>query len=153
MAERNPRGAQLIGHPIQDAATQSGTERAHGFARRNVALDDRVGVLVFDMKRHTARAQVSRQYISRKPGLLLIQVDRDQFEIDRCALAQADEQVQEGVAVFAPRDADHDPFSGANHVEVPDCLPDQSVKPLGELVALALSMLGSARRVHRGAHG
>ena len=130
--------AKRLGHPVQNAAPQPRTERAHGLTVRNVALNDAVSILIFNMKWDVAPAQIRRQDLSRKTGLLLVQIHRDQLKINRRALAQTQEQIEHRVTVFAARHTDHDPIARADHIEVSDRLTYQTVQPLGELVALAL---------------
>ena len=101
VAQRDFGHLELVGHPVQNAPAQAAAQAAHGFAFRNDLLDNAVGVLRLDMKGHAQLLQVSRQDVVRKAGLFLIQVDRDQLEIDRCALLHLEQQIEHGVAVFA----------------------------------------------------
>ena len=55
-----------------------------------------------------------------KTGLLLIEIDRDQFEIDRRDSLQVAQQVKQGVAVRATRKAHHDAIASFDHVEIAD---------------------------------
>ena len=99
--QRDLVAAQLIGDAVQDAAPQPGTQRAGGLALRDQALDDAVGVLVFDVVIHAELVQVGRQDVGREVRLLLVEVDCDDVEVDRRALAQRQEDVQQRVAVFS----------------------------------------------------
>src|SRR6185369_12101972 len=68
------------------------------------------------------------------------------LEGHRRALAQADEDVQQRIAVLAAGDADHHLVARLDHVEVADRLSHQAMQPLRELVGLELPpLLGPVR--------
>ena len=67
--------------------------------------------------------------------MLLIKVDRHDFEVDRRVLLERQQDVEQRVAVFAARQADHDLVARADHVEVGNGFADLAAQPLGELVA------------------
>ena len=140
VAQRDLGGAQLFGHAVQDAAAQAAAQAAHGLALRDHALDDAVGVLRFDVKGHAQFAQVIGQDVRWKAGLLLVQVDGDQAEVDGRALLQLEQNVEHGVAVFAAGDADHDLVAFLDHVEVHDGAADFAAQALFELHVLALDL-------------
>jgi hypothetical protein len=56
--------------------------------------------------------------------------------LNRRALAQVDQDVQQRIAVLAARQADHDLVAGLDHVEVADRLAHLAVQLLAELVGL-----------------
>ncbi len=60
-------------------------------------LDDGIGVLRFDVVFHAELLQVIRQHIGREARLLLVEIHRDDAEIDRRALAQREQDVQQRV--------------------------------------------------------
>ena len=101
VAERDLVAAQFVGDAVQDAAAQARAQRAGGLAFRDQALDDAVGILVFDVVIDAQFLQVGRQDVGREVRLLLVQVDRDNVEVDRCAFAQRQQDVEQGVAVLA----------------------------------------------------
>ena len=136
VAERDLGRAQLAGHAVQDAAAQPRAQAAHRLALGDQALDDRVGVLLLDVEGHAARAQVLGQHVLGKAGLLLVEVDGDDVERHRRALAQVEQDVEQRVAVLAARHADHHLVAGFDHVEVDDRLADLAVQALGQLVGL-----------------
>jgi hypothetical protein len=88
--------------------------------------------------------QVGGQHVGRKAGLLLVEVDGDDVEADRRALAQAQQDVQQRVAVLAARQADHDLVAGLDHVEVGDRLAHLAVQALAELVGFEGGLGGNA---------
>ena len=58
-----------------------------------------------------------------KTRLLLVNVHRDDLELDRRHLLQVQQHVEHGVAVLASGQADHDLVAVLNHVEVGNGLP------------------------------
>jgi hypothetical protein len=115
VAQRDLGGAQLVGHAVQDAAAQPRAQAAHRLALGDLVLDDRVGVLVLDVERHAQRLQVGGQHVVGEAGLLLVEVDRDQLEVDGRALLQLEQDVQQAVAVLAARQADHHAVAFLDH--------------------------------------
>src|SRR5207244_1006396 len=80
MTERNFCASLLYRDVVEDAATQSGTERAGRFAFRHYRFDYRVCVTFDDSKWHFQVAEVFGQYVFGKVWLLLIEVDREQLK-------------------------------------------------------------------------
>ena len=80
MAEGNLSRAQFTGGTVQDTATQTRTERAGGFAFRNLLFDDPVGVFFDNFVLDAKLLEIFRQNVGGKTRLLLIEVDRDQRE-------------------------------------------------------------------------
>ena len=154
VAQRDLVGAQLAGDPVQDAAAQPRAQAAHRVALGNHALDHRVGVLVLDVEVDAAALQVGRQHLGREARLLLVEVDRDDREVDRRALLQVQQDVEQRVAVLAAREADHDTVALLDHVVVGDRLADLAVQALGQLVDLVGgAALGLGGRRGRGRDG
>ena len=122
MAERDAGRAELAGDAVQHAAPEPRAQRAHRAAFGNHALDDAVGVLLDDVKRHAARREVARQHVGGEARLLLVEVDRDQFERQRRTVAQAEQDVEHRVAVLAAGQAHHDAVAAAYHRKIADRL-------------------------------
>jgi uncharacterized protein (DUF952 family) len=88
VAQRDLGGAQLVGHAVQNAPAQAAAQAAHGLALGDQSLDDAVGVLVLDVEGHAQLRQVLGQHMLGKAGLLLVQVDGHEVEVDgRAGLA------------------------------------------------------------------
>ncbi len=134
MAERDLGRPQFAGDAIQHAAAQARTQRTGGLAFRDHALDDGIGVLVLDVEGHIDAAQVVGQHLGRKARLLLVEIDRDDVEIDRRVFAQEEQDVEQGEGILAAGKADHDLVAGLDHVEVGNGLADLAAQALGELV-------------------
>jgi len=83
VTQRDLGRAQFGGHAVKHAAAQTRAQTAGGLAFRNQALNDGVGVFFDDAVFNADAFQVSRQHMRRKTGLLLIQIDRDDAEINR----------------------------------------------------------------------
>ena len=92
-------------------------------------------------------AQVARQDVGGKAGLLLVEVDRDEGEGNRRPALQREQDVEQAVAVLAAGQADHHAVAGLDHRVVADGLADLALQALGELVGLELR----APRIARGA--
>ena len=99
------------------------------------------------MRKSTPRpAQVVGQHVRREAGLLLVEVDGDDRELDRRPRAQLDQDVEQRIAVLAARDADHHPVAVLDHREVGDRAADLAVQALAELGDLDREL--AARRRH-----
>src|ERR1035438_5657218 len=133
MAERDLRRADLGCDLVERAAAQARAEAAHRLAFGHEALDDAIRVLLDDAELQAARRQVLGQHMAGEAGLLLVEIDRDDLEVEPRALAQFAEDVEQRVAVLAAGDADHDAVARFDHREVDDRLADQAVQPLAEL--------------------
>ena len=145
MAERDLGRAELARHAVQDAAAQPRAQPAGGLAFGDQALDDAVGVLLLDVERNAELLQVVGQHVLRKARLLLVEVDRDDVEVDRRAFAQPHQDVEHRVAVLAARQAHHHLVAVLDHVEVDDRLADLAAQPLEQLVVLVGFFLLAAR--------
>ncbi len=109
----------------------------HGLAFRDHARDDRIGVLRLDVEVDAARAQILRQHVGREARLLLVEVDGHDVEIDRRALAQQQQHVEQAVAVLAAGQADHHLVAVLDHVEVGNGLAGQAQQALLQLDVFA----------------
>ena len=72
----------------------------------------------FDVVVHADGLEVLGQDVVRKAGLLLVQIDGHDLELHGRTLLQLAQNVQQRIAVFAARHADHDLVAVFNHVEV-----------------------------------
>src|SRR3546814_12159800 len=70
------------------------------------------------------RFQVLRQHVFREAGLLLVEVHRGQRERHRRLFLQLQQDVEQGVAVLAAGQADHDLVAVIDHAEVADRATD-----------------------------
>ncbi len=141
MAERDLGCAQFGGDPVQDAAPQARAQRAGGLAFRNQALDDAVGILVFDMVGDTQLVQVGRQDMVGEIRLFLIQVYRDDLEIDRRPFAQGHQDIQQGVTILAAGQADHHLVAVLDHIEIADRLANLAAQALVQLIVFVRDFL------------
>ena len=89
--------------------------------------------------------QVGGQHVGRKAGLTLVEVDGHDGEPYRCALLQAQQDVEHAEAVLAAREADHHAVTLADHVEIGNGLAGQAVQAFGELVVLVVFATGVAQ--------
>ncbi|EWS63840.1 hypothetical protein Y695_02924 [Hydrogenophaga sp. T4] len=142
VAQRDLGRAQLLGHAVQDTAAQSAAQAAHGLAFGDHLLDDGVGVLRFDVVLHAEPAQVLGQDVVGEAGLFLVEVDRDDLEVDGRTRLQLHQDVEQAITVLAPRDADHHPVAGFDHVEVHDGAADLAAKTLFQLVVFVGEFFG-----------
>ena len=120
VAQRDLVGAQLLGRAVDHAAAQARAQRARRLALGHLLLDDRIRVRLDDHILHAQLLQVVGQHLFRKARLLLIEVHRDQFEIDRRALLQRHQHRQHRVRILAAGQAHEDGVAVFNHVEVAD---------------------------------
>ncbi|MNT13865.1 hypothetical protein D3C72_1488470 [compost metagenome] len=132
--------AQLVGHLVQDGTAQARAQAAGGLALGHHALDDAVGVLVFDVEIDAYACQVLRQHMLGETGLLLVKVDGYEVELDRCAGAQLHQDVEQGVAVLAAGHADHHLVAVLDHVVVANGAGHFAAQALFQLVVLALDL-------------
>jgi len=116
----NLGAAQLVGRGVQYAPAQTRTEAAGGFALGNQALDDAVGVPLDNFVRNPKALEVSRQHVSGKAGLFLVEVDCKKFEVNRSVALQAHQDIEQPVTVFSSRNAHHDLVAFLDHSEIVD---------------------------------
>ncbi len=147
VAQRNLGGPQLVRHTVQNAPAQAAAQAAHGLAFGDDTLDDGIGVLILDVKRHAELRQVGGQDVLGETGLLLIQVNGDQIEVNWRTGFEFEQNVQQGITVLAPRHAHHDLVALFDHVEVGNGLPHLAVQALAELVHLEGVALGGLGRL------
>ena len=77
-----------------------------------------------------------------KSGLLLVQINGNQLEMNGSPGLKFQQNIEHGVTVFAPRNTHHDAVTFFNHVEVHNGLAHQAAKPFLKFVHLTL-MLGA----------
>ena len=118
MAERDLRRADLLRDPIQDAAPQPRAQRA----RRGAIVEDVVDCLadagVLDAIFPAARLTRPRDQVVLVLLVAGIDVDRDERERDRRALAEHVEDLEQRPAVLASREADHDAIAVLDHLVI-----------------------------------
>ena len=112
MAERDLGGAELVGQPVEHAATQPRAQRARRGARllgTQHALDD-LGDLV--RAHHPVLDAAALEMLGDGVGLIagpaLIDVDGDELVAHRRLSREQQERVEQRVRILAARDADHD---------------------------------------------
>jgi len=74
--------------------------------------------------------------VGRKPGLLLVEVHRDDVEADRRVAPQVDQDIEQRVAVLAARQAHHHPVAIFDHAVIGDRPAGEPAQALGQLVRL-----------------
>src|SRR5438132_2374425 len=152
VAERDLGRAHLARDVIEDAATQPGAQPAHRLAFGDDALHDGIGVLHLDAVGNAERVEVIGQDALGVPRVALIEVDGDELERNRRALAQLQEHVEQGVAVLAAGEAHHDAVAFPDHAVVADRLADEPAQAFFELSRLEALLAGEMDffgRVHK----
>src|SRR6476646_760259 len=81
-------------------------------------FDDRISVFLDDAIWDADLREVIRQDLFRKSGLLLVEVYRNDLELDRCTPPNVQKQVEKGVTVLAAGQADHYPVAFLDHGKV-----------------------------------
>ena len=132
------------GDAIEHAASQPRAQRTGGLALGDQALDDRIGVLLLDVEGNAQALEVVGQHVGGKAGLLLVEIDGDDVEMDRRVLAQIEQDVEQAEGILAAGQADHDLVAVLDHVVVGDGLADRAAQPLGQLVGLEGGLVGLA---------
>src|SRR5215470_7639984 len=99
--------ALLDGGVVKDAAPQSRAQAASGLAVGHDRFHYRIGVSIDDAEWHSQLCQVSGQHILGEAGLLLVQIDGKEIEMDRSAALEVKQQRQQRVAVLASAEAHH----------------------------------------------
>ena len=84
--------------------------------------------------RNGTRAEGSRAHALRKTRLFLVEIDRDQLELDGGLFLQTHQHVQQAIAVLAAGQADHDAIALLDHAEIADRLAHLAPDALGKLV-------------------
>ena len=77
--------AQFFCGAVEDAAAQAAAQRTSRFAFVQHAFNGGVGVFFDDFVRHADAFEIGRQYFFGETRLLLVEIDGDQLEINRCA--------------------------------------------------------------------
>jgi len=102
-------GGPLFGSdPVEHSPAQARAQAAHGFALRYYALDGAVGVLLNNAVGHTDRIKIFWQHLGGKARLLLVEIHRQNVEVNRGAALEVAQNIEQRVGVFAAGDADHD---------------------------------------------
>src|SRR5882672_7747468 len=120
VAEGDLRAAEPLRGAVEDAAAQARADRAGGLSLRDQPLHHAVGVLAEHQHLGSGAAEVELQLAGRESWMPLIEIARDQRELDRRAPLQVLEQVQQRERVLAARDADQDAIAGLDQAEVGD---------------------------------
>ena len=81
------------------------------------------------MERDAAAREVVRQHVGRKARLFLIQINRDEVEVDRRPAPERQEYLKQPIAVFPAGKADHDLIAVLDHAIIGDGLADQPAEP------------------------
>ena len=110
--------AQFGGGAVENTATQARAQGAGGFPFRDFILHNPVGIFFDDLILNADAFQILRQNMFRETWLLLIEVHRHQAEANGRALLQIAQNFQHGIAVFAAREANHNPVAVFNHIEI-----------------------------------
>ena len=84
-------------------------------------FDDRVCIFFDDTERNADLGQIIRQDIFGKTGLLLIEVNGEDLELDRSSPLHIKQQIEHRVTVLSARETDHDLVAVLDHAEVADC--------------------------------
>ena len=122
VAERDAGEAALGGVAVEHAAAQPGAEPAHRLSLGQHALDDAVGVLLDGLEGDPARGEVFGEHLVGEPGLLLVEVDRDDLEIHGCVASEGRQHLHHHVGVLAARHAGHHAVAVVDHAVVRDGL-------------------------------
>ena len=111
-----------FGQPIQHAAAQPGAERARRVVGVELVVDHRADRGVLAVELPAARRARLGDLLVLVALVARIDVDGDDREVDRRALPQHVEDLDQRPAVLAARQADHDPVAVFDQVEVGDRL-------------------------------
>jgi len=149
MAQGNFGNAVFFGIAVQSPPSQSGTQAAGRAAFRYDALDDAVGVPFDDVVGNAERFQILGQDMLGKAGLLLVQVDGDQFEFDRRGFLQIQQNVEQGIGILAAGQTDHDLVAVFDHVVIGDGVADVMTQALLQFVELGSGLLFEFRHDQR----
>ena len=153
MAERDLGRAEFARHAVKHTASQPRAQGASGLAFGHHALHDRIGVLIFDVMLHAALSQIFWQHILGETRLALIEIDRDDVEMQRRAFAQREQDVEQTEAVLAAGHADHDAVAFFDHVEIADRFADLAAQALLQLVVFVGEFFGAPPFGGRGRAG
>ena len=120
--ERDLRGADFLGDPVQHAAAQPRAQRARRLVGVEDVLDELADAGVLDAVLPAARLAGPRDEVVLVFLVAGIDVDGDEREADRRALAQDVEHLQQRPAVLPARQPDHDAVAVLDHLVVDDRL-------------------------------
>ena len=85
MSQGDFGAAQFFCGAVEDAAAQAAAQRTSRFAFVQHAFDGGVGVFFNDFVGNADAFEIGRQYFFGETRLLLVEIDGDQFEINRRA--------------------------------------------------------------------
>ncbi len=142
MAQGDLAGTNLLGKAIQGAPAQAGAQATGGFSLGNDRFHHAVGVPFQYIKGNPKVFQVIGQYVLGKIGLLLIQVDGNQFKIHRGTGLEVQQDVQHGVGILASRQAHHDPVPLFDHGEIRDRVTHVTPQALTQFVEGVVTLAG-----------
>ena len=131
--QRNLVYTQPPRHRIQNTAPQARAQAAQRLALWHHLLDNAVNILLLNVKRHAQPLQIRRQHIGWEIGQILVQINRNNLKPNGRALLQLEQNIEQGIAIFAATHAHHHLVALFNHVEVHDCLARLAAKALFQL--------------------
>jgi hypothetical protein len=76
------------------ARAAAANQRAHCLAFRNYPFYNAVSVLYHDAIRDAERSQILRQHVLGITGMALVEVNRDDFEVNRRVRAQIKQDIE-----------------------------------------------------------
>lgn len=120
MAEGDLVTAQTLSDFVEGTATQAGAKSAIRSAGAAFFFDDAVAFGLFHVIGETVLLQVIFDDIGAITGVVGIDIDRDQFIMDRRVPAQGIKGVKESIRIFPSRDADSNPVPGFDELKIAD---------------------------------
>jgi hypothetical protein len=120
MAKGDLGAAEFVGKTVEDRATKASAHRAGRASLGNGLLDDGIRVITHNMVVERMLDEPGAQGRRVMSGLPLIEVHGHKLEVDRRPAAQGLKDEQQGVAVFATRERDHDAIAGRDQSEIRD---------------------------------
>ena len=146
MAEGDLVALHFACDAVENAAAETGAERADVAAFRDQALDDGVGVLILDVVFDVDVLEVLLECFTGEVGDVLVDIDGNEIELDRRALLERPEGIEKHEAVLAAAHGDHDAVTVLNHAEVGDglgCEADDSLLKLFDGNRLLIAVAGT----------
>ena len=138
VAQCDFRGTQFCCGAIKDTATQTGAERASGFSFRDFLFYDPVSILFNNLILNAQLFEILRENVFREARLFLVEVNGHQRETDWCALLQITQDLQHGIAVFTPGEANHNAVAIFNHIEVSNSFAHVTTQTFLQFVQVVL---------------
>ncbi|MND99818.1 hypothetical protein D3C80_922100 [compost metagenome] len=134
MAEHERVAALFPRDTVEIAAPQPRTERTIGAARRHLFFHHGIGVAIFDAMGNADLCEIFRQHMFGEIRLALIQIAGDEFDRQKAAPFQIEQQRQKTVAVLAAGKADKPALLAVQHAEITEGLTHIAKQPLTQLV-------------------